>query len=124
MRSAPTHAPHALTWLLASGLLLLLVWPARATELNHANLAELEQLKGIGPQLAQRLLEGRRQAGPFRDWDDLQRRVKGVGPVTARRLSEAGLRVAGRPAPGEEALTSGVPGPDAPQAAAASTPTR
>lgn len=71
-----------------------------ATEVNLANQAELEQLKGIGPQLCSRILEERAQHGHFSSWDDFMRRMKGVGPATARRLSEGGLLVAGQVLPG------------------------
>ena len=77
--------------------LALLTFGAQATELNLANQAELEQLKGIGPQLGQRILDERARQGPYADWADFQRRLKGVGPATAQRLSANGLRVAGQP---------------------------
>lgn len=76
----------------------LLLWaatPALAqpaqVEANTATRAALESLAGVGPALAQRLLDER----PFKDWPDLLRRVPGVKAATARRLSNAGLRVAG-----------------------------
>jgi len=62
-------------------------------EANTATRADLESLPGIGPMLAQRLLDAR----PFADWADLMRRVPGVKVAMARKLSAAGLRVAGRP---------------------------
>lgn len=65
------------------------------TEVNTANQAELEQVKGVGPQLSTRILAERIQA-PFRDWADLQARLKGIGPAKAQRLSDAGLTVQGR----------------------------
>ncbi len=65
-------------------------------ELNSASQAELESLAGIGPALAERLLAARTQA-PFKDWADLQRRVRGIGAALARRLSAQGLRVQGLP---------------------------
>jgi competence protein ComEA len=65
-------------------------------EINAATQAQLESLPGVGPALAERILAARASA-PFSDWADLRRRVKGIGPATARKLSNAGLRVEGRP---------------------------
>lgn len=79
------------------GLMMSLPSALAATEVNLANQAELEQLKGIGPQLCSRILEERAQHGHFSSWDDFMRRMKGVGPATAKRLSEGGLLVAGQP---------------------------
>lgn len=66
------------------------------TEVNGANQAELEMVKGIGPQLSTQIL-GERERGPFRDWRDFIARLPGVGPGKARKLSAAGLRVGGQP---------------------------
>ena len=41
------------------------------------------------------MLAARDQA-PFRDWQDLARRVKGMGPRMMGRLSAAGLRIQGQ----------------------------
>ncbi len=64
--------------------------PARATaarlvDLNHATLSDLEALPGIGPKLAQRVIEHRDENGPFRSVDDL-RHVKGIGRKKFDRL--------------------------------------
>ncbi|WP_252769134.1 ComEA family DNA-binding protein [Ideonella oryzae] len=67
-----------------------------ATEVNQANQAELEMIKGIGPQLSTQIL-GERERSPFRDWSDFIARLPGVGPGKARKLSAAGLRVGGQP---------------------------
>jgi competence protein ComEA len=63
-------------------------------DINQASQAELEQLRGVGPQLSARILAAR-QGRPFADWDDLRSRVTGFGPVQAARLSQEGLTVAG-----------------------------
>ncbi len=63
---------------------------------NRANRAQLEQLRGVGPPLAERIL-AEREREPFRDWADLIARVRGVGPAKARELSRFGLTVDGAP---------------------------
>ncbi|WP_083877022.1 helix-hairpin-helix domain-containing protein [Ideonella sp. B508-1] len=95
--------PHRRRLLIGIGLLLAgplaLAAAAEApldTEVNEANQAELEMIKGIGPQLSTQIL-GERVHGPFRDWSDFIARLPGVGPGKARKLSAAGLRVGGQP---------------------------
>lgn len=58
---------------------------ARQVDLNQATLLELEALPGIGPKLAQRVIEHRDENGPFRSVDDL-RQVKGIGRKKFDRL--------------------------------------
>lgn len=58
---------------------------ARQVDLNQATLSDLEALPGIGPKLAQRVIEHRDEKGPFRTVDDL-RQVKGIGRKKFDRL--------------------------------------
>jgi competence ComEA-like helix-hairpin-helix protein len=53
---------------------------------NRATLEELTTLPGIGPRLAEAIVEERRRNGPFRSADDL-RRVRGIGPTMVTRLT-------------------------------------
>jgi competence protein ComEA len=53
--------------------------------LNQADAAALTALRGIGPALAQRVVEHRQQAGPFASLDDLTQ-VSGIGPALVERL--------------------------------------
>jgi competence ComEA-like helix-hairpin-helix protein len=55
-------------------------------DLNQADASTLQLLPGIGPTLAQRIVEDREVAGLYSDVEDL-RRVRGVGPLTIRRIS-------------------------------------
>jgi competence protein ComEA len=64
-------------------------------EVASANRAQLEQLRGIGPPLAEAILVEREKA-TFKDWADLIARVRGIKAAKARQLSEAGLRVGGQ----------------------------
>ena len=61
-------------------------------ELNKADQAALESVRGLGPSLSGKLLEERKK-GPYKSWDDLIERVRGVGPASAARLSSAGLTI-------------------------------
>jgi len=65
-----------------------------AVDVNTANEAELDGVKGIGPALSGKILKARQQ-GPFKDWADLMQRVKGIQPKSARQLTDAGLTVNG-----------------------------
>ncbi|RMX05615.1 helix-hairpin-helix domain-containing protein [Corticibacter populi] len=63
-----------------------------AADVNQASAQELTQIKGIGPALAERIIEERGQSD-FKDWEDFIQRVKGVGATKAASLSAEGLRV-------------------------------
>jgi competence protein ComEA len=67
---------------------------AAAVDVNKANQAELEAVKGIGPAIATKILDERKKA-PFKDWNDMIERVKGVGESNAARFSAEGLTVNG-----------------------------
>jgi competence protein ComEA len=54
-------------------------------DVNQAEWPELIQLPGIGPTLAQRLVDDREQNGAFHDIEDLSR-VGGIGPRTLERI--------------------------------------
>lgn len=66
-------------------------------ELNRADQAALDGVAGIGAEMSKRILAEREANGYFKDWNDLQKRVKGIGEKSAVKLSLAGLRVEGKP---------------------------
>jgi competence protein ComEA len=88
-----------LTMMIRSSLIALalaaLAPCAAAAEVNEASLAELQDVRGVGKTLAQRITRERAAHGAFKDWQDLIRRVNGVGPGTARNASDGGLLVRG-----------------------------
>ena len=55
--------------------------------INEASAAQLQQLHGIGPTLAQRIVEYREQAGGFSTVEELTR-VSGIGPRTFEALQD------------------------------------
>ena len=55
--------------------------------LNTAGLAELESLPGIGPALAQRIIDYREQNGPFKAIEEIQE-VKGIGPGIFEKIKD------------------------------------
>ena len=55
--------------------------------LNTATAAELDGLPGLGPVLAQRIVDHRSRHGPFTAVDELDD-VPGIGPATAAELAE------------------------------------
>ena len=65
-------------------------------EINKADAAALDSVKGIGPAMSKQIID-ERSKGEFKDWADFEKRVKGVGDKRAAKLSAAGLQVAGKP---------------------------
>src|ERR1700716_985049 len=66
--------------ILSAGLVFILLWgileaqkrpPAKPIDLNAATIKELEELPGVGPVTAQRIIEARQKSGRFRRVEDL-----------------------------------------------------
>ncbi len=68
---------------------------ALALDINQANEAELDSIKGMGPALSAKVLKARTQ-GLFKDWNDLMQRVSGIRQNKAAQFSEQGLTVNGQ----------------------------
>ena len=69
---------------------------ACALEINQANEAELDSLKGMGPALSRQVLKARAE-GEFQSWADVLQRVSGMGRAKAQQFSAQGLTVNGQP---------------------------
>ena len=117
---------------LATLLALFAAAAFAAVDVNKADQAQLDSIKGIGPGIAGKILDERKK-GAFKDWTDLVDRVKGVGENNAAKFSEAGLTVNGatfkgmaaapaaaaKPAPAAVPAPTAAPGAVAPAKVAA-----
>ena len=72
-------------------------------DVNKADQAALDGIKGIGPATSKKILDERSKGGAFKDWPDLEKRVKGIGAKNAVKLSQAGLTVNNQPLSGAPA---------------------
>ena len=68
-------------------------------DVNKADQAALDGVKGIGPAKSKAILAERSKNGNFKDWADFETRVKGIGDKNSAKLSAAGLTVNGQPKP-------------------------
>jgi competence protein ComEA len=90
---------------------------AFAADANSASKAELEGIKGIGPAIADRIIEERKKGG-FKDMKDLEERVKGIGEENVKKMATAGLTVGGGKAAAPKAEAKADAKKDAPKAEA------
>lgn len=65
-------------------------------DVNKADQATLDGVKGIGPKISKTIIDERQKGGAFKDWADFESRVKGIGEKSAAKLSQAGLVVNGQ----------------------------
>jgi competence protein ComEA len=75
------------------GLFLLSGHAFAKVEINSADQAALESVRGLGPSKAKAILLERKKNGPFKDSTDLHTRVKGIGEKTVERLMQNGLTI-------------------------------
>lgn len=86
-------------WLLAIASVLVIGTAFAGVDVNKADQAALDSVRGIGPTMSKAILEERKK-GNFKDWNDLQTRVKGIGDKSSEKFSQAGLTVNGASKPG------------------------
>ena len=67
-----------------------------AIDVNTADQAALDSIAGVGPTTSRAIIDERDKHGNYKDWNDLERRVKGIGERNAIKLSAAGLTVNGK----------------------------
>ena len=83
-------------WLPVLALLMFAGSVFAAVDVNNADQAALDSVAGVGPATSKAILAEHEKNGNFKDWADLERRVKGVGARNAVKLSAAGLTVNGK----------------------------
>ncbi len=66
---------------------------APSVNANIATVQELQNIRGIGPKTAERIVRERERSGPFESFQDFAERIRGIGPKRAKALQEAGLTV-------------------------------
>jgi competence ComEA-like helix-hairpin-helix protein len=105
----PLRVAHA--WLLACILFFVSTAfpatkkpPAHPIDINTASSAQLQQVPGIGPATADKILLTRKSYGAFKTVDDLLS-VRGIGPKKLEKMRK--YLVAGHAAPGRRVGPSG-----------------
>jgi len=83
-------------WLV--GILACACLSVSALEINQANEAELDSIKGMGPAMTRKVLIARAEK-PFTNWKDLMFRVSGIGKAKAQQFSDQGVVVNGQSFP-------------------------
>jgi comEA protein len=87
--------------------------PPAPINLNTATSEELQQVPGIGPVTAKKILQMRKSYGPFKSVDDL-RAIRGIGPKRLEKMRK--YLTAGKSAPTKNTQ------PQQPQTAPAKAP--
>jgi len=87
---ASAHAAHffcifALALSLAPTVFAKKKPPAHPININTANSTDLQQVPGIGPSTAQKILDTRKSYGTFKSVDDLLA-IKGIGPKKLEKM--------------------------------------
>lgn len=67
------------------GLLAKKKPPLHPVNINTADAAELQEVPGIGPVTAEKILQMRKSYGAFKSVDDL-RAIKGIGPIRLEKM--------------------------------------
>lgn len=78
---------------------------ADLTDLNTADQKELAQVPGVGPKLAEAIVDHRRAHGLFKSVDELKS-VRGVGPITLEKIRHQFRASSPQQAPAADAPSS------------------
>ena len=81
--------------------------PLKPVNINVATSEELQQVPGIGPATADKILQMRKSYGAFKSVDDLLA-IRGLGPKRLDKMRK--YLTVGRPAPKSNAFPNQMPG--------------
>ncbi|SMC26417.1 comEA protein [Desulfacinum hydrothermale DSM 13146] len=79
LRKRPLWVCGAIVFAVLLGVAALTVAAAGPVNINTAHAEQLQSLPGIGPAIAQRIVQYRQQNGLFKQKEDIQN-VRGIGP--------------------------------------------
>jgi competence protein ComEA len=93
-------------------LLIFCLWaaswgPASALDVNSADQAALQTIKGLGPAKSAAIVADRDAHGAFKNPEDLAERIKGLGPKAVARLQSEGLTIGSAGASAQPASKAG-----------------
>ena len=106
-RSLTIRIPLILCLLFGTGAIAKKKPPAKPVNINTATSEELQQVPGIGPATAEKILQMRKSYGAFKSVDDLLA-IRGLGPKRLEKIRK--YLVAGKPAPSAKAPATGCSG--------------
>jgi competence ComEA-like helix-hairpin-helix protein len=108
MKRAPALRVFAVLLLLCSpSALAKKKPPPQPVNINTANSAELQQVPGIGPATAEKILQMRKSYGAFKSVDDLLA-IRGLGPKRLEKMRK--YLVAGKAASAGKSQATGCAG--------------
>ena len=75
------------------GLAIALSGHSLAQNINSVSQEVLQNVKGVGPSKAKKIITERLRGGDFQGAEDLSQRVKGVGKMTILKMTQAGIQI-------------------------------
>jgi competence ComEA-like helix-hairpin-helix protein len=106
-RSFAIRIPLILCLLFCTGAFAKKKPPAKPVNINSATAEELQQVPGIGPATAEKILQMRKSYGAFKSVDDLLA-IRGLGAKRLEKMRK--YLTVGKPAPKSNALPNHMPG--------------
>src|SRR5256885_2823113 len=100
-RTLAIRVPLIFCLLLTPGVLAKKKPPTKPVNINTATSEELQQVPGIGPATAEKILQMRKSYGAFKSVDDLLA-IRGLGPKRLEKMSRyltVGKPAAAKPVP-------------------------